>query len=283
MSGVAYRAAASDPTVYPEEERVGEELLRRWIAELLRPLVERWLAQRGVAALVGADQFIYYEQHNPHKRLAPDVYVLPGVPPQTRVRAWKLWQTGIAPSFAFEVVSTDWEKDYVETPERAAEAGISELVIFDPGWAERPGGAGARWQIYRRAGKRGLGRIVTTNEDRVRSRSLGCWLRAVGFGDAARVRLGTGVRGEHLVPTAEEAERAAKEVERAAKEVALAETEAERAAKEAALADREVERAAREAERAAKEAERAAKQAALERVAELEAELRRLRRRRSGR
>jgi hypothetical protein len=72
----------------------------------------------------------------------------------------------------------------------------------------------------------------------------------VGAGSALRLRLGTGVNGEALFPTAEEAERAAKEVKRAAKEV---------------------KRAAKEVKRAAKEVKRAAKEAALARGAELEA------------
>src|SRR5262249_20463537 len=103
-----------DPTIYPVVEKVGEDLLQRWIAELLRPLVERWFRHRGVRALVGADQFIYYRQHAPNQRVSPDVYVLPGVRPDTRVTAWKTWEKGIVPSFGLEIVSKNWEKDYVE-------------------------------------------------------------------------------------------------------------------------------------------------------------------------
>ena len=71
----------------------------------------------------------------------------------------------------------------------------------------------------------------------------------VGEGDALRLRVGLGARGEELFPTGEEAERAAKEMERAAKET-------ERAAKEAAIAARDT---------------------ALERVVALEAQLRKAR------
>src|SRR5262245_40754946 len=107
-----------DPTIYPVEEKVGEDLLQRWIAELLRPLIERWFRHRGVRALVGADQFIYYRQRFPTERVAPDVYVLPGVRADTRVTSWKIWEKGITPSFALEIVSRDWEKDYVDSPVR---------------------------------------------------------------------------------------------------------------------------------------------------------------------
>lgn len=246
------RRRSFDPTIYPQEERVGEDLLQRWIIELLRPLLQWWLGQRGVTALVGADQFIYWRQHDALARVAPDLYVLPGVRPDTRVRSWKLWQDLVVPSFALEIASQDWEKDYVEAPERYRELGVPELVIFDPGFDEHAGGL--LWQVFRRVGQRGLIRVETTLADRVHSKSLGCWLRCTGEGRDLRVRIATGAKGDHLVPTLEEAR------------------DAERAAKEA-------ERAAKEVERAAKDAERAAKEAALARVAELEATIKSIQRR----
>ncbi len=254
MRNVATRRQAVDPTIYPEEERVGESLLQRWIMELLRPLLQSWLNRRGKRALVGADQFIYWRQHDPLRRIAPDIYVLPGVDPRTHVRSWKLWIDQVVPSFALEIASQDWEKDYVEVLTRYDELGVPEVVIFDPFHAEHAGGV--LWQVFRRIEKRGLVRVEATQQDRVRSKALGCWLRAVGEGRDVRLRLGEGARGEQLVPTVEEEERAAKEQERAAKEQ---------------------ERAAREQERAGKEEERIAKEAALARVRELEAELARLR------
>jgi hypothetical protein len=249
MRASVTRRPAADPTIYPEEERVGEDMLQRWIMELLRPLLQWWFTSRGIAAFVGADQFIYWRQHDPHARLAPDVYVLPGVDPRTRVRTWKLWLDRVVPSFALEVASQDWEKDYYEIPARYDELGVKELVVFDPGFDDHTDGV--RWQVFRRVGRRGLVRVEATRADRVRSKVLACWLRAAGAGRDVRVRLGIGPQGDELVPTVEEFERAAKEQERAAKEQ----------------------------ERAAKEQERAAKDTALARVRELEGELRHLRRR----
>jgi hypothetical protein len=227
MRTSAARGRIPDPTIYPEEDRVGEDILQRWIMELLRPLLQRWLSSRGVRAFVGADQFIYWRQYDAHARVAPDIYVLPGVDPHTRVRTWKLWLDRVVPSFAFEVVSQDWEKDYYEVPVRYDELGVRELVVFDPEFDEHPDGM--RWQVFRRVGRRGLMRVEATRVDRVHSKVLGCWLRAVGEARDVRVRIGVGPRGEELVPTTEEAERAAKEQERAARGQ-------ERAAKEAALA-----------------------------------------------
>ncbi len=99
----ARSARPHDPTVYPVEEKLGED-------------IQRWLGQRRIEAFVGADQFVYWKQYDPHKRVAPDLYVLPDVSPTTWVRSWKTWETGIAPSFCLEIVSSDWEKDYTETP-----------------------------------------------------------------------------------------------------------------------------------------------------------------------
>ncbi len=117
MKGAAGRKA-SDPTIYPEEERVGEDILQRWIIEVLRPLLQRWLTSRRVRALVGADQFIYYRQHDAHARVAPDIYVLPGIDPHHRVHTWKIWIEHVVPSFALEIVLRDWQDGYIDVLER---------------------------------------------------------------------------------------------------------------------------------------------------------------------
>ena len=221
----APRALAPDPTIYPVEDDVGEDMIQRWIAETLRPLLERWLQEQGKVAFVGADQFIYWIQHHPLRRLSPDVYVLPGVDPTTRVRSWKTWEHGFGPSFALEVVSLDWEKDYVDTHEAYDELGVAEVMVVDPDHGRHP--ERVLWQVFRRLRGRGLVRIEATNEDRVRSKQLECFLRAVGDGRAMRVRLGVGPRGERLVPT--DAERAEAGTKRAEAEARRAEAEAKRA------------------------------------------------------
>jgi hypothetical protein len=209
--GVSHRTArAVDPTVYPVEEKVGEDTLQRSIMELLRPLIERWFRHRGVQAFVGADQFIYYRPHTPTERVSPDIYVLPGVPQGTHISVWKTWERGIVPSFGLEIVSRDWEKDYVEAPERYGAAGIGELVVFDPAPARHP--ERVAWQHFRRVRNRPLTRVEVSRGDRIRVAALGCYLRAVGQGEALRLRVGTGARGDELFPTGEEAERAEKEV-----------------------------------------------------------------------
>ncbi|MBX3208295.1 MAG: Uma2 family endonuclease [Labilithrix sp.] len=250
--------------IYPVSDDRGEHELQRLIAELLRPMLARFLAERGVFAHAGADQFIYWAQGNPSKRVAPDIYVLPGVDQDIAIRSWKTWETNIVPSFVLELASDDIDKDYEDSPVLYDTLGIDELVIFDP--HARPGSRSrrVRWQVYRRIRGRGFVRVAVSQSDRVRSKVLRAWLRAVGDGDAMRVRLGIGPDGDELYPTEAEAERAARERERAEERAAA---EQERAAADRMRAE---ERAAAQRERAATEQERARRVAA-------EAEVERLR------
>ncbi|WP_242515809.1 Uma2 family endonuclease [Sorangium cellulosum] len=250
--------AAADPTVYPVEDDVGEGSLQRFISELLRALIERWLDSRSKSrrkpVFVGADQFFYWEQYNPIEGIAPDVYVLPGVDRSTRVGAWKVWETGLVPSFAFEIVSRDIDKDYINSPAKYARLGVEELVVFDPDYQESR--SRVRWQIFRRT-KRGLLRVESTDADRIRSRVLGCHLRVVGEGGEMRVRVAYGANGETLLPTdAEALEQAEAERQRAEDERQRAEDERQRAEAERQRAEGERQRLAEalEAERRAREA-----------------------------
>jgi len=117
-------------------------------------------------------------------------------------------------------------------------------VVFDPDPPATPDRV--RWQVFRRVGKRGLVRVEASHGDRVLSRALGCWLRAVGHGPEVRVRLGTGPKGEALFPTDDE-ERARAVAER---EQAVAEREQAVAERQQAVAERQQAVAERDRERA---------------------------------
>lgn len=224
MPSTAERSDDFDPTIYPVEDDVGEDLLQTLILEVLRPLIVALFAAREERALVGADQYIYWEKHNPRKVVAPDIYVLPGVDPRSRVKSWKVWDTGIVPSFALEVMGDDERKDVEESPERYSELGVKELIVFDPEPERRS--EGVRFRVFRRVGKRGLVLVEATNEDRVRSKQLDAWLCAVGDGNEVRLRVGLGPTGDDLLPT--EAELAQMESKRAETEAQRAQTEAQR-------------------------------------------------------
>ena len=237
---------AEDRTVYPIEDDMGEGSLQRFISELLRMLVERWLETRGKPTFVGADQYFYWEQYNPRECISPDVYVLPGVALGTAIGAWKVWEMGCVPSFALEVVSQDVDKDYLTSPAKYARLGVEELVVFDPDYTLSP--TRFRFQVFRKS-KRGLIRVEATNADRVKSKVLGCHLRAVGVGDNRRVRIGSGFNGETLFPTDAEA----REQAEADRERAEATAQEQRAGRERAEAGREQAEAGREQAEAGRE------------------------------
>ncbi len=236
---------------YPETDHMGEHEIQRLIAEVLRPLLERFLVERGKPAHVGADQFIYWEEGNPTRRLAPDVYVLPGVDRDIAIRSWKVWETGIVPSFALEVVGSDTTKDYEDAPVEYGLLGVRELVVFDP-HAVATSRSRVRWQVFRNVPKRGFVRVDVSQGDRVRSKVLGAWLRATGAGDRVRVRIGVGEDGDELYPTELELERAEREAAKAAEETARAAEQSAKAAEEAARVAERAARAEAEAERAAR-------------------------------
>jgi Uma2 family endonuclease len=234
MGSAACRIEVDDPddlTFYPEHDDMGESTLQLLMRELLRPLLARFLAERGVRAFVGSDQFIYWIKGNPKAVTAPDVYVIPGVDPDVTPRTWKLWQAGVTPSFALEVMSEgDDLKDVEHAPQRHDDIGTRELVVFDPyvGMdSDR-----VRFRVHRRDERGRLVIVEATNVDRIRSKELGCVLRAVGEGQSLRLRIATDREGEELFPTEGEllqAERAALEAERAARQRAEAELERLRA------------------------------------------------------
>lgn len=226
VSAAVKAPVGTDPTHYPVVDKMGEGSLQRLIAELLRPLLANALAELGVKAFVGADQFIYYEQYTPTQSVAPDVYVMPGFDQDLDVDCWKTWEeTRAVPSFALEIVSrNNPRKDTVHSPVRHAALGTRELVIFDPRHGR--GRDRTRWAVYRRVPRRGLVQVEATNADRVYSKSLKLWLRATGEGPLLRVRLARGPEGDELIPTPVERERAGRESAEA--EVARLRAEIER-------------------------------------------------------
>ena len=90
-------APAPDPTVYPEDDGMGENTLELRIRLFLIPLLARYLRERGSLPFVGGNQFIYWRQHEPTCSVAPDVYVVPGLAPGTRPVSQTLCEPSVAP------------------------------------------------------------------------------------------------------------------------------------------------------------------------------------------
>jgi len=117
------------PRRFPVEAEVPESLRHLEVRTALYQLLCFFL--RG-QALVGSDQFVYYDASNPKACLAPDVYLKLGSE-HTDVTSWKTWELG-TPDLAIEIASRSdapeepWEKKLV----RYHRLGVRELVRFDP-------------------------------------------------------------------------------------------------------------------------------------------------------
>ncbi len=208
---------------YPDtDDNMGEDALHGMITELLRPLLQLFLTERAQRAAgdtaepvyVGSDQFLYCVERNPKKRIAPDIYVIPGVSAESEPYSWFLWELKKPTSFALEIVGRNVEKDYKSSPAIYASTGVQELLVFDPEALEPRTSPRARvrfrWQVWRTIAGHGWKCVEASNEDRVYSRSLQCWFRLVLVNDKQRIRVAIGPTGDELVPNELEREQEAK-------------------------------------------------------------------------
>ncbi|MBK9263427.1 MAG: hypothetical protein IPM54_26935 [Polyangiaceae bacterium] len=264
-----------DPTEYPESEVMCREPVETEICLQLQPVLRRYLAERGIVAFVGSDNFIYWVKGDIKACVSPDLYVLPGIAPTSRPtkwagtkdeQCWKTWIHQVVPSVAIEVKARHVpRKDELQSPSRHDALGTKELIVFDP-FHHRRRSPRKRFAVYRRDAVGKLVIVLETNDDRVHSEQLDAFVVAQDKGDDALLRLAVGPNGEKLLPF--ESELVELETLRADEQTRLRQEAAQRANEEARRANEEARRANEEARRANEEARR---------VAELEAELARLR------
>jgi Uma2 family endonuclease len=218
-----------------DEEDMGEGNEQGLIIDVLRSSLRQLARERGwERVFIGADQFFAWVRDEPLVRISPDVYLLDDPPEPPLPASWQTWQPGHrAPRFAVEVVSSDethpkrWRKDYDHGPQKYAQLGTSELVIFDPevalGRVTHP--ERVPLQLYRREQDGAFVRVAA-GAGPVYSNELEAWL-IIRVDQVARLRLAHDEQGLDLVATAEEA--AEQERQRAEQERQRAEQERQRA------------------------------------------------------
>jgi Uma2 family endonuclease len=216
---------------------------------------------------VGANMFLYYEKGFPKKVVAPDVFVVKGVPNRLR-RTFKLWEEGRPPCLVIEITSDSTRDEDLHKKKGIYERlGVEEYVLHDPlgDYLEPP------LQGFRLV--RGRYRPIALAPDgSLDCRTLGLRLRR----DGVRLRLIEAATGQPL-PWREEVEERVREAEAATQKAETARREAEAARREADAARREADAARQASEAARQEAEkRLAAESAARRA--LEEELARLRR-----
>jgi Uma2 family endonuclease len=182
--------------LFPEEAEVPESQLHLDLRTLLYHLLSDYLGQE---AIVGSDQFVYFDAADPKQSLAPDVYVRLE-PRGEPVRSWKTWERG-APDVAVEIVSESdvSELSWAEKLNRYRRLGVTELVRFDPEAAHPH-----QLRIWDRVNEALVERELSGGP--ARSMVLGLhWVVAEGEGYRHVLRIGEGEKGGVLVPSRTEA------------------------------------------------------------------------------
>jgi len=241
-----------DYVIYPEPDgqpMAETDLHREEMVDLIAGLQRRYRPAPDV--YVAGNLFFYYRQGDPRSVVAPDVFLVQGVP-KGRRRVYKLWEEGKVPALVIEVTSDSTRSEDVSDKKRTYERlGVEEYFLHDPlGDYLNP-----RLQGHRLSGAR-YKAMRPMADGSLQSLSTGLTLRVEG----PKLRLIDTASGEPL-PWVEELDARALEAQ-------------ERA---------EIEAAARQVAEAARQAADAARQAAEERTRVLERELARLRRELEGR
>jgi len=110
----------------------------------------------GKSAVLGSDQFVYWNARDPRRCLAPDVFVFVGRRDED-FTSWKTWERGGPPQLAVEIASESDDEPirWAEKLERYHELGVRELVRFDS-----EAGPGGRIRVWDRVADDFIERVV---------------------------------------------------------------------------------------------------------------------------
>lgn len=81
---------------------------------------------------VNGNMLLYYAEEDPRKCVAPDVFVVRGVPNHKR-RVFKVWEEGQVPCFVLEITSDSTRsEDLHKKKDLYQTLGVEEYFLFDP-------------------------------------------------------------------------------------------------------------------------------------------------------
>jgi Uma2 family endonuclease len=230
---------------YPESDgkpMAETDLHRNEMFELIAMLEERYADAADV--YVSGNLLLYFEEGNPAASVAPDTFVVFGVPKGQR-RIYKLWAEGRPPSAVFEVTSRSTRREDLRTKrELYARLGVAEYFLYDPE-AEylRP-----PLQGFQLVGATYL--PMTPDEaGTLRSQQLKLDLRLDADGLLQLYNISAGTRLLRLPEHRAALEQAYARAEWAETRAAVADSRAEHSAEQAALAEERAALAERENER----------------------------------
>jgi len=118
---------------YPEtdgEPMAESDFQRKPLTYLVESLALHFQNQK--QTYVSGNLLIYYEKCNLKASVAPDVFVVFGVPKQDR-RTYKIWAEGKSPDVAIEITSRTTRKvDEKKKPKLYRKLGVQEYFQYDP-------------------------------------------------------------------------------------------------------------------------------------------------------
>jgi len=98
----------------------------------IREILRYWLRAVEMTS-VYANMLFYFREGNPTARVAPDVFVVLGVPFDVMRRSYKIWEDRQAPQVIFEITSRKTQAtDLGKKRFVYARLGVSEYYLFDP-------------------------------------------------------------------------------------------------------------------------------------------------------
>jgi Uma2 family endonuclease len=126
-NGIRYMRAPV-PVQFPEFDDVSESKRHLEQRTLLYEILKLHF---GASALIGSEQFVYWDPTDPEQCLSPDAFVRLGAP-NCEFRSWKVWERG-APDVAVEIISHSDARDSVwqRKFEKYRRLGVRELVRFE--------------------------------------------------------------------------------------------------------------------------------------------------------
>ncbi len=181
---------------YPESDgqpMAESDLHRDLMIDLIHALKSRYAREPEV--YIGGNLLLYYAEGNPRASIAPDVFMVRGVPKKRR-RTYLLWRERRAPSIVIEVTSESTRgEDLGKKKDCYERLGVEEYFLFDPA-AEylRP-----RLQGFRLAGGR-YQRIAEGADGSLASRTTDLSL----WSEGTNLRLVDVATGERLLWVEEE-------------------------------------------------------------------------------
>lgn len=126
-------SSSTQPVVYPESDgkpMAETDVHRQEMMDTIATLSDFFRDNPNV--YVAGNLLLYYEEGNPQAVVAPDVFVVVGVPKRLR-RVYKLWEESHPPTFVIELTSRSTRlEDLGNKRALYAMLGVPEYFLFDP-------------------------------------------------------------------------------------------------------------------------------------------------------